>query len=342
MKKREKIIEIAANIALGIAVIVFFGRNSFLRPAACQSLYKEYVSGIFVLLMVYANSLLFIPKLFLKRRFALFSLAAVVSILVAGIIEFALIHNEMSSMVIRYSQGTQYHLEMLTYLFLICIRDFAFWCFFFMSALLKDKVREIRILDRSISKQSNLISVKTFKNEMRILPIDQIAFVESQHNIAVVHTLDGNKYYRYCSLKEMSHTLGEERTVRISRSQLVMKSAVATYDREMVTLRSTTEAEPVTLVISDSFQNDTLSALVANDAIPQQQFVKYSTAKVRSDIVLEYIKEHPGCKMTVLIEDMNLKRSTIEKEMSRLKSMRLVEYRGSKKTGGYYLKDFTD
>lgn len=342
MVKREKVIEISANMALCIAVIVFFGRNSLLRPAACQSIYKEYLSGMLVLLMAYANSLFLIPRLFLKRRFTSFSLAAFASISFAGILEFALVHEEMSAMVFRYSQGTQYHLEMLTYLFLICIRDFAFWCFFFMSVLLKVKIREVRILDRAISKQSNLISVKTFKNEMHILPIDQIAFVEAQHNIVIIHTLDGSKYYRYCSLKEMSHTLGVERAVRISRSHLVMKSAVATCDREVVTLRSTIETEPVTLVISDSFQNEALSALATNEVIPRQQTTRDSTAKVRTDIVLEYIKEHPGCKMTVLITDMNLKRSTIEKEMSRLKNMGLVEYRGSKKTGGYYLKDFMD
>ena len=54
--------------------------------------------------------------------------------------------------------------------------------------------------------------------------------------------------------------------------------------------------------------------------------------------VLMYIAERPGCQASAIIADLSIPRDTLNKVMKRLVAGGLAERRGSKKTGGYYVK----
>ena len=54
--------------------------------------------------------------------------------------------------------------------------------------------------------------------------------------------------------------------------------------------------------------------------------------------VWELIKSHPGITANVLIKDTNKSIRTIRRCVRTLTDAGLIEYRGSKKTGGYYIK----
>ena len=49
------------------------------------------------------------------------------------------------------------------------------------------------------------------------------------------------------------------------------------------------------------------------------------------------VKEHPGIKVPGLVLLVGKSKPTVERAVVRLKKERIIEYRGSKKTGGYYL-----
>jgi predicted transcriptional regulator len=53
------------------------------------------------------------------------------------------------------------------------------------------------------------------------------------------------------------------------------------------------------------------------------------------DTVLNYIREHPGCRSTEIIAHTSYPKTTLDRCLSDLKRQELIEYRGSKKTGGY-------
>ena len=55
--------------------------------------------------------------------------------------------------------------------------------------------------------------------------------------------------------------------------------------------------------------------------------------------VLDYISGHGGCQASSIIEDLEMPRDTLNKVIKRLVDSKLVERRGSKKTGGYYLRE---
>jgi len=52
----------------------------------------------------------------------------------------------------------------------------------------------------------------------------------------------------------------------------------------------------------------------------------------------EFIEKNPGLRMPQIAEAMNVPRKTIEKRLKKLKSACLIEFRGTKRTGGYWVK----
>ena len=62
------------------------------------------------------------------------------------------------------------------------------------------------------------------------------------------------------------------------------------------------------------------------------------TLKSSDEKVLAYIAGKPGCQASAIIVDLSVSRDTLNKIIKRLVDGGLVERRGSKKSGGYYIK----
>jgi ATP-dependent DNA helicase RecG len=54
--------------------------------------------------------------------------------------------------------------------------------------------------------------------------------------------------------------------------------------------------------------------------------------------VLEIIKSNPGIKKTAIITHVGKSKATLTRYLKQLVDKKLIEYKGSDKTGGYYLK----
>lgn len=54
-------------------------------------------------------------------------------------------------------------------------------------------------------------------------------------------------------------------------------------------------------------------------------------------LVLSLIESHPGVTANTLIKETNKSIRTIRRSVKTLTGAGLIEYRGSKKTGGYYI-----
>ncbi|HVZ55660.1 MAG TPA: ATP-binding protein [Chitinophagaceae bacterium] len=62
------------------------------------------------------------------------------------------------------------------------------------------------------------------------------------------------------------------------------------------------------------------------------------TIKERLSKAIKLLLEHPGLKSNELIEALKVSEATTKRDLQKIRA--LVEYRGSKKTGGYFLTDF--
>ena len=54
------------------------------------------------------------------------------------------------------------------------------------------------------------------------------------------------------------------------------------------------------------------------------------------NVVLTFIKEHPGCKSADIIKKTDFSAATVERSLAALKQRGLITHSGSNKTGGYY------
>ena len=54
--------------------------------------------------------------------------------------------------------------------------------------------------------------------------------------------------------------------------------------------------------------------------------------------ILEFIKSNPGIKKTAIITHVGKSKATLTRYLKQLVDKNLIEYKGSDKTGGYYLK----
>ena len=57
-----------------------------------------------------------------------------------------------------------------------------------------------------------------------------------------------------------------------------------------------------------------------------------------SETINETIKNHPGISLVELVSKVGRSRASVARVLAVLKRQCLIEYRGSKKTGGYYAK----
>ena len=62
------------------------------------------------------------------------------------------------------------------------------------------------------------------------------------------------------------------------------------------------------------------------------------TLNERQNEVMDFIKASPGVQAQVIIDQLAIPRDTLNKILKVLTDRELIERRGSKKTGGYYIK----
>ena len=71
---------------------------------------------------------------------------------------------------------------------------------------------------------------------------------------------------------------------------------------------------------------------------PVNESVNESVNDVLKDI-LKFIKNNPGVKKPAIITHIGKSKATLTRYLKQLVERNLIEYKGSDKTGGYYLKE---
>ena len=98
-------------------------------------------------------------------------------------------------------------------------------------------------------------------------------------------------------------------------------------------------------VASEDIKISAISAISAGqnkESAGQKDESVPSVGSVRPNVsagqnkVLEYIRENPGLRVPRISEGLNIPSKSIERHVKALIALRLIEHRGSKKTGGYF------
>ena len=350
MKQQKTIVTILLNILFCAALLWFFPRNAFLRPPL-DSQAKEYISGLLLLATLYANYYLFYPKLY-RSHTSLYWSSVVIACLVAGSIELALGHTSIAyccAQVIQLVGPFSFFSEVL---FLIVFRNLAFNLFAYVLRERKQLQQSLETESKVVYQFARMLDVCDDKNNCQHIPIDKVLYCKKNGNETEIHTIDGIKYTRYCTIKYLEQHLGDKEFIRISASVIVPYQYIASCDGKAVTLKNLSRTE-----VPLSFPLDTKRAPQIAAAIdeymhadieekkelqPESEEEKGKRGpsvppKEKLDTVLNYIKEHPGCRSTELISHTSYSQTTMDRCLFELKKKGLIEYTGSKKRGGYFI-----
>lgn len=233
----------------------------------------------------------------------------------------------------------------------------------------KKKQRELMVLPTSSKELTTFVSEETSKeseqpprdlnfaagdylDELRYLPISKIWYCIQMKNTLFVYSLDNRLYFRSHSLKKFKNLIGEQLFFQVSRDTLVMRKYISNVgDRFVETVNPVTK-EKKSFGISDAYLTDELiswgreKVLIESEQTNDSHNEKESDPTVpvyRPDLLKQkkiktiytYISKHPYCKNPVISEKTKIPIGTVNRILAQLKDGGLIEYVGSKKTGGY-------
>lgn len=348
MIQMKTIVKILLNVLFCVTLLWFFSRNAFLRPYL-GSTAKECLSGLLLLATLYANYYVSYPKLHRKHIFLYWIVVAIASLL-AGCIELATGY----SFVVKCQAMRINELGLFgclsKYVFLVFSRNLAFNFFPFM-------LRERRQLQDALNKEvsivyqhTRLLDVCDKKNNCQLIPVDNILYCKKQGNYTYVCTVDGEELTRYCSIKYMEQLLGDKEFIHISSSVIVPYQHIASCDGNTVAMKMMSWMEEPLAFDLDISRDPKMVATIkehlgadqapTEDGQPENEPEKDKKSlsvpsKDKLDTVLNYIKAHPGCRSKEIHTQTSYSLSTVERCLSELKKQGLIQYTGSKKTGGY-------
>ncbi len=196
-----------------------------------------------------------------------------------------------------------------------------------------------------------------YLDELRYLPIAKIWYCIQMKNTLFVYSLDNRLYFRSHSLKKFKNLIGEHFFFQVSKDTLVMRKYISNVSDRFVETTNPITKEKRTFDISDAYLTDELifwkpeKNIVNHEQLDDSHITKESKPteyanrpnplkEKRIKTIYSYISKHPYCKNPAISEKTKIPVGTVNRILADLKDAGLkdaglIEYVGSKKTGGY-------
>ena len=360
---RQKIVRIVFHLCFITSIILLFRYNSIVRPMAEGYYYKEFLSALFLIIMLYVNYLFIIPTFFLKRKFVVFLLLSLMSVVITTFVEMALVAPNITSRLQASSlSGQEIRLFILMDSFTICGRNMAFLLFFLMIKILENE-REIRDNEQlTLAKSKGFISVST-KDSIKYISLSEIFYIIHEKNYCYIHTQNGNNYSKYISLMKMDGYLPENLFIRINRNIIINKNNIVSCTKEEVTIYSDYSGEEKIFTLSEKFvpnmrekissagglnrpygglnsQNGGLKDRFGglNEGIDMANLEEFMDNIAHNEdllILCQIIAKDPSVTMKSLSDQLGVSLKTVERRIKILKDKGILQHSGAKKNGEY-------
>ena len=354
MKHLNTIVIILLNILFCFGLLWFFTRNAFLRPYAGTTL-KEAVAGLLLLGSLYANYFLLYPKLHQKHSHNFYWLSVFFIALATGTIELAIAYQNISLCNAEIIQEFGFFSFFSKRLLFIVGRNFAFNLFPFLLGerqhFQQSWEKEVRIVYQNVRK----LDVTDRDNNIQLVPIEEIFYCQQQRNFTNLFMVNDMKYTRLGSMKHLQQLVGEEEFIRLTTTVLVPFRYIKSCTGDTVVMEKMAwEKEPTTFKLEPKTQEEVAKkvvegilkyrAIVSGKKISKKQDPPKSKRKPvippkeKTHAVFSYIQKHFNCNSGDIVTETNMPLSTVERCIAVLKKQNLIEYSGSRKTGGYRVR----
>ncbi len=353
--KRPEVVQIFLHLCFIVGVIFFFRYNSLLRPATLGALYKEYISALFMLIMIYVNYFYIIPHYFLKRDYLVFLLLSLVSILLASFLEMTLVTPYIKASLPSSFNEQDIRISIIMHFLFISGRNTAFFLFFFMLKVLENEIQCREKEQITLAQSKGYISVPT-RDSIKYLSLSEIFYIIHEKNYCYIHTQNGNNYSKYISLMKMDGYLPENLFIRINRNIIINKNNIVSCTKEEVTIYSDYSGEEKIFTLSEKYvpnmreKNASAGGLNhlygglkdrfggLNESIDMANLEKFMDNIAHDEDLLNLcriIAKEPSVTTKSLSEQLHIPLRTIERKIKYLKDNGVLQHNGAKKNGGY-------
>ena len=279
--------------------------------------------------------------------------------MMASLLEERIIYQQMFEIVKDLDINiTHYFAEQTVMIFL---RDACLFLFSFMICVIRSFYNEKRDLYRYLHNQKHLIVAKDIQKKNTVtLNIKDITHCQQIENYAYLYLQNGNRYSRNCTLSSLAEDIGPDYSVRISRNIIAMYAYVQSFDQNTVFIQ--TQDGIIAFNITDYYKKEALSQLSLhvilakgsdNEETPDTPTIESPEERLKANPtpqtnetgqddnresfqpVLSYINFHPDCKGSDIANHFHVSLSTVNRTLKQFRKQGLIEYVGSKKTGGY-------
>lgn len=366
MKKRKRwnfIVHIVLHLLFIVGMFYFFRFNSVLRPIAKGAYYKEYLSALFLLSMIYANYLFFIPRFFQKRRYVLYSILAVGGILISSTAEILLVSSNIRNCFPASFDDSQIQSFYLNIFQLVSLRNTGFLLFFFVLRIFEHERETLEKERIAVAKNKGFICVPNGKDNMKTISISDISYILHEKNYTYIHTIDGSRYCKYCSLSSMEELLPENLFIRVNRNAIIPLNKITRYTEDSVSILYGNPAQEISFTLSEKYvpnirekiasavglnlsadglnvQNDGLNgrSVGLNEGINRANLEEFMDSIAHNEdllILCQIIAKDPSVTMKSLSDQLGVSLKTVERRIKILKDKSILQHSGAKKNGEY-------
>lgn len=329
----------------------YFLQYSFLRP--CVDKRIDCIIALLLVVTMTINFWFIYPLVHKKYSFLTYILIVLVESLIINMLEYTLTSKTVLEL---YSCIIQQEETIITTLLPIYgntfLRDVALMI---VIGLVADNIRltEKQVEnDQELLRSRNQLIAKNQK-ETCVIEISQIYLCRQERNYAILYTVDGQRYRKRISLKDLEYLLKERQFIRISKSDIIGLSAIKRCEGNLVFFKEEIVTYTKAIAISSSYIESTTPIIMRylNHEV-QTESIPDVTSKVAEQVVIpdrrtnclnhqkvykiqQYISSHQGCKIDEIVSGTKVPKSTVTRYLKELQVQNLIEYVGSKKTGGY-------
>ena len=345
MNNNRKLVSVLFGQAVFSAFFfVYFTKNSFLRPSVnANTEYCIALMIVFALLLNFWSLRLLSQK---KNTMVLYLLFSSLEIVITALIEYILtIDVKLSGFPDNFIVLHETHIKRQLFLNLL-FRNCGLFCF---AGLVSDNLRlrlHIHDKERTIYLKTQQLEVQQFlEKESVLLSEDKICYITQNQNYNTFVTTEG-KYTKRGTLNDIYDLLGENHYVKISRSTIVQLKFINSIHNDIIELNMNQNTEDSHLQISPSFSSTAVPRIteflkereyersVSETSEPKPNHILQKLPRKAQDIH-RYIANHPNCKLNDIVSGTQIPKSTITRYLKEMQDEGLIQYSGSKKTGGY-------
>ena len=336
------------HLILSILFIWYFVPNSFLRPAV--ELGTECFLASLIVIAAEVNFWILYPSFQKNNHLFLYFALSAGEIIVLSVVEYCLtIDANMSMYVTELANAEYFQIQKALFLNLL-FRN----CGLFSVVMILAYNTDLRIRlfekDRKLFKLNKQLIVQSLNDKHTcLLDADRICYVQQNQNYNNFYTFEGALFNRRSTLMDIQELLGEENFLKISKSVIVSKSHIKDFTEDKIVLLTDNNIENYQLTIGKTYLSE-VSPIIKSLLYKAKQDLQESESSKpeppqpeptlpelhpKALAIFQYISTFPGCKITDIMEGTKIPKSTVTRYLKDLLVDGLIEYVGSKKTGGY-------